>query len=183
MNCPHKNGVHLIGLTPDPNASIIVTGLRPGLPILPQRMANLPIDSRGFPVPWFVEWIDGKPDFRVMSGEKFIRAIKFNLCWCCGQPMGAYKVFVAGPMCGINRTSAEPPSHRECAEFAAKACPFLTIPKMTRNDRNLPAHEKPAGEMIARNPGVTMLWTTKAYKPFEADGGILIEMGLPESVE
>ena len=32
----------------------------------------------------------------------------------------------------MNRTSAEPPSHRDCAEFAVKACPFLTQRELTR---------------------------------------------------
>jgi len=31
-----------------------VSRLRPNLPPLPDRMKALPIDRRGFPVPWFV---------------------------------------------------------------------------------------------------------------------------------
>ena len=29
---------------------------------LPPRMMRRPVNERGFPVPWFVEWIDDKPD-------------------------------------------------------------------------------------------------------------------------
>lgn len=156
-------------------------GLRAELPPVPQRMASLPLDSRGFPVPWFVEWIDGVPDFRVMDAEKFVRAIRHKLCWCCGQPLGRNMAFVAGPMCGINRTSAEPPSHLDCALFSAQGCPFLTRPKMRRNEKDLPAGQM-AGFGIMRNPGVAMVYITRSYKPFQAGQGILIEMGDPEEV-
>jgi hypothetical protein len=46
--------------------------------------------------------------------------------------------------------SAEPPSHRECAEYAVRACPFLTRPLAVRNERGLDGFE-PAGVMIKRN--------------------------------
>lgn len=74
---------------------------------LPVRMRTLPIDERGYPVPWFVAWVDGKPEFRAMDPNKFRRAIKEKLCWVCGNQLGVYMVFVAGCMCGINRTSTE----------------------------------------------------------------------------
>lgn len=47
---------------------------------LPARMRDLPIDDRGYPVPWFVAWVDGKPEFRAMDQEKFIRALREKLC-------------------------------------------------------------------------------------------------------
>ena len=77
---------------------------------LPKRLRWAPISETGYPVPWFVDWIDGKPDFRVMDGRKYDRAIKHDLCWLCGQTLGRFKVFTAGPMCAVNRTSGEPPS-------------------------------------------------------------------------
>src|SRR5215467_3774641 len=103
-----------------------MTTLKSSLPPLPKRMLALPIDGRGYPVPWFVAWIRGEPDFRVIKPGGAEIAYHRNLCWLCGQRLGTYKTFVIGPMCTLNRVSAEPPSHRDCAEFAAKACPFLT---------------------------------------------------------
>jgi hypothetical protein len=132
------------------------------------------------PVPWFVEWIDGEADFRVMDGRKWIRAVKFDLCWLCGQTLGRFKVFCAGPMCAVNHTSAEPPSHRDCAEYAVKACPFLTKPRMRRNDAEMPDHAiEPGGLMIPRNPGVTLLWVTHNYRVIKTGGGPIIKMGEP----
>jgi hypothetical protein len=87
----------------------ITAPLRPELGPLPERIKQLPIDERGYPIPWFVDWVDGKPEFRAMDGRKLVRAIKERLCWVCGQPLGVNLAFVAGPMCGINRVSSRTP--------------------------------------------------------------------------
>lgn len=157
--------------------------LRPGLPELPVRIARLKIDERGYPVPWFVAWVDGKPDFRIADGDKIYTAVRFKRCWICGEPLGRYLAFVVGPMCTVNRISSEPPSHTECATFAVKACPFLVLPKATRRDANLPEdHKDPPGVFISRNPAVTAIWITHSFKPRHVDGGVLFSMGDPSAV-
>jgi hypothetical protein len=161
--------------------------LRPGLPPLTGKVAALPIDERGYPVPWFVEWIDGKPDHRIMDRDKLRRAVRLGLCWVCGTPLGAYKAFLVGPMCAINRVNSEPPMHRECALYSVKACPFLSRPHMHRREAGIPDDIKPAhGVMVMRNPGAICLWTTKTFKPFNAiagQPGILFDLGEPDSTE
>lgn len=160
-----------------------MTELRAGLPPLPLRMRSLPIDARGYPVPWFVAWVDGKPEFRAADMQKMARADLFRLCWVCGQPLGKFATFVIGPMCAVNRTTSEPPCHLECAQFSAIACPFLTLPKAKRNERNLPeGYRDPVGHSIPRNPGVTCLWTCTSWRRFRVDDGRLIELGEPTSV-
>jgi hypothetical protein len=156
--------------------------MRPGLEPLTPRLKNLPLDDRGYPVPWFVGWIDGKPDFRTADSEKWLKAVQFNLCWVCGGQMGAHKCFVIGPMCGLNRNTSEPPCHLDCAQWSARNCPFLSNPNMVRNERNL-VGDNPGGIMIKRNPGVTLLWNTKSYRPYNAGNGILITIGEPTSIE
>lgn len=149
----------------------------------PKRLHWRPISEKGFPVPWFVAWIDGKPDFRVADSDKYRRAIQHDLCWMCGQTLGRHKAFVLGPMCAINRTTAEPPCHRECAEYAAKACPFLTKPRMRRNDADRPDEAvNPGGIMITRNPGVVLIWMTRAYQVFRSGAGRLIKLGEPTEI-
>jgi hypothetical protein len=154
------------------------------LPPMPRRMRALPVDKRGFPVPWFVHWKeDGEPDFRVVRRSGRVTAIKHNLCWVCGQPKGRYHAFVIGPMCAINRVTSEPPSHLDCAEFAAKACPFLTKPKMRRNEKDMLDEIVPAvGIHLDHNPGVMCLWVTRDYKPFKVDDSFLINLGEPVSI-
>jgi len=156
--------------------------LRQGLPPLPARMRSLPISDKGYPVPAFVEWVDGKPDFRVMREDFRIKCVKHNLCWQCGERLSNRLAFVIGPMCAVNRVSSEPPSHRDCAIFAATACPFLTLPKAQRRMAGLPADQmrSPGGISIPRNPGVTLVWITDSYQPFrDGAAGWLIRIHRP----
>ena len=168
-----------------------VTPIRTELPELPQYMCELPI-FRGYPVPWFVDWFNGEPEFRAMDMNKFVRAVNQRLCWVCGHKLYTEEVFVVGPMCGVNRVSSEPPSHRECAVYSARGCPFLSRPSMERREGNLPGPRKePAGIMVSRNPGVSLLWYTRRHRLIEsahipkagAHRGILFSMGYPHKVE
>lgn len=143
------------------------------LPAAPPRIARLPRNKVGYPVPWFVAVIDGEPDFRVVGHGKMRGAITFRCCWICGgalinRTLGAAATqyaYVVGPMCAVNRTSAEPPAHRDCAIYAATACPFLTNPGMRRRDSNLPEDTaEPDGVMIRRNPGVALVWVTNTWR-------------------
>jgi hypothetical protein len=156
---------------------------------VPRKMAHLPVDpERGYPVPWFVDWWDGKPEFRAMDRRKFALAITQRLCWVCGLQLETRFAFVAGPMCGINRTSSEPPSHLECARWSARNCPFLNNPNMVRRQDNVinnaAFRESASGCPIARNPGVAMLWITREYEVFDdGNGKPLLMMGRPHEVE
>jgi len=128
-------------------------------------MQDLPRDKRGYPVPWFVDWVNGEPEFRAMDRRKLLRAIRERLCWVCGKQLWREMVFVIGPMCAINRVSSEPPSHRECAQFSARGCPFLSRPHMVRREDGLGEFKhNAAGIMVDRNPGVTLLWFTYRYE-------------------
>lgn len=123
-------------------------------PDLPDRMAHLPVDDRGFPVPWFVPWKDGKPIFPAMDHAKWISAIRANHCWVCGGQLGRFKFHVIGPMGLINGVSAEPPSHRECANFAARHCPYIANPRMGRVPAEKHGTVDHPGTMDQGNPGV-----------------------------
>ena len=167
------------------------------LPALPPRMKNLPKDERGYPTPWFVVWLDkagepvkpgtegATPDFRVIAPGKLALAFKMHRCWICGATIvGHAKVFVLGPMCVVNRTTSEPPSHRACAEFAARACPFLVRPRQKRNPKNMPEDKlAPAGIHIDRNPGAVALYQTGTFTPFRAGDGVLFQLGRPIKVD
>lgn len=150
---------------------------------MPKRVARLPRDRRGFPVPWFVHWIDGEPDFRIIGPGKLTDACRASRCWVCGDSLGVHRVYVIGPMCVINRVTSEPASHRDCAEFAAKACPFLTKPRMRRNEKDLPENRAIAGLHLDRNPGCMALYETPRAKPFRAGDGYLFQLGEPTRVD
>lgn len=171
------------------------------MPTIPFRMANLPRDHRGFPVPWFVLWHadngeplpdgQGRPDFRVIGPGKLKLALTRGLCWVCGQPLGSRKAFVIGPMCAVNRVTSEPPCHRDCAIFSATACPFLSRPRMRRNEKDLPdGHKKPAGIHIDRNPGCACVWIVgqtdfqivRLQREPGIEAGIMFRLGKPKEV-
>jgi hypothetical protein len=154
--------------------------LRKGMPPLPSKMQRLPIDERGYPIPWFVAEIDGKRDFRIADSGKRVRATKNRLCWICGEQLGTNLAFVIGPMCAINRNTSEPPCHRDCATFAVMACPFLILPKSQQRDANLPANYEQVPHGIPGNPGACAIWMTKNYRPYPVEGGnFLIRIGAP----
>ena len=153
---------------------------------MPGRVTRLPRNKAKYPVPWVVAIIDGEPDFRVIRARGIETALSRKLCWVCGLPFLRQedRAFVIGPMCAVNRVSAEPPAHRDCAVYSAAACPFLSRPDMTRRDRHMPQDaEKPAGIMIRRNPGVALVWVT-GYKSWgrrsDGAGGTLFDIGEPK---
>lgn len=164
--------------------------VRSDLPALPQRMLGRPVDPRGYPVPWFVAMMaDGKWDFRVIRPGGVRTAIQRNSCWLCGESLGVHKTFVIGPMCVINRTTSEPPSHFDCAEWAVRSCPFMLNPTAKRSGRDLPSDaQAPAGIHLDRNPGAMCLYTSRTFTPFKvgnhlpASDGMLINIGPPSSV-
>lgn len=151
---------------------------------VPKRIQALPIDPKwNLPVPWFVQWVDGKPEFPIMDARKRHKAIEHQLCWICGQRLRVPFAFVIGPMCGVNRTSAEPPSHVTCAIYAAEHCPFLTTPKMKRMDlSHLPDAVGAPGVALKRNPGCCAVWVTKRFELISARTGFLIRIGEPQQV-
>jgi hypothetical protein len=155
---------------------------------MPGRMDLLPRDKHGRPVPWFVAWIDGLPDFRVIGPRKLEDAFERKLCWVCGYPFLRQedRAFVIGPMCAVNRVSAEPPCHLDCAAYSARWCPFLATPQMVRRERHFPeAAKDPAGIMIRRNPGVASVWVA-GYRAWRrvSDGahGYLFRFDRPRRV-
>jgi hypothetical protein len=156
---------------------------------VPKLMEHLPVNKAGYIVPWFVATIDGEPDFRVIRPEAIVAAVNEKRCWVCGLRIVIRPTFVIGPMCAVNRVSAEPPSHIECARYSVQVCPFIINPKKRRRESGKPEGTvDPAGEMITRNPGVILLWTSKpgAWKPFSppaGNEGVLFDVGEPSYVE
>jgi hypothetical protein len=173
---------------------------------MPERIANLPRDERGYPTPRFVAWLirdpDGKvreaepgspgakPDFRVIAPGWITKAYSRDLCWVCGEPLdpfgkGAARYFCMGPMCVVNRVNSEPPSHFACAEYSVKSCPFLTRPRMRRLPTDDLGKTISAGIMIDRNPGcVALVKVAKGrYAPFRAGDGVLFRLAKIERVD
>lgn len=148
-------------------------------------IAGLPHDRRGRPIPWFVHVDEnGDPDFRVVRRGGIRDALNKSLCWVCGLPRGREAAFVIGPMCAVNRIAPEPPAHRECAQYSANACPFLTTPGMRRRTTGLPEDRHYADGAILRNPGIALVWFTNHWETITSPGGyLLFRLGPPTRVQ
>jgi hypothetical protein len=132
--------------------------------IMPERIARLERDSRGYPIPWFVDRpADGAFDFRMMDPARLQRVIKERRCWVCGDRLGKFIAFVGGPLSAAQRLYSDPPSHVDCAEFSAKVCPFLVIPSAQRRQANKPAHVEFPGPMVMANPEIAAVLVTTGY--------------------
>lgn len=174
--------------------------------IPPARIAPLPRNHAGYPIPYFVAETPGgdpaNPDFRIAGTTAFRQCVLDGRCWVCGQQRygavpwkgqslmrhssSAGDAFVIGPMCTINRVSADPPSHPECAEYSVKVCPFLSRPDMRRRDSGIvaPGSSMP-GIPILRNPGVSAIWVCPEWvvtKLDQGNGGWIFDLGEPSSV-
>lgn len=156
---------------------------RLGLPPVPERLRSRPVQS-GYPVPWFAARIEGRYDFRVADADLIAPAIKKRLCWICGQPLGSYVSLPIGPISALNRVTAEPPSHKDCADWAAVACPFLAQAQ-DRRAIGLPDIQPLPDYATPTQPPVTVVWTTKArnIELFKSpDGALLVSFGSPTSI-
>lgn len=153
---------------------------------MPARIAKLPRSAKGFPIPYFAEEVNGERDFRVVSPVKMAHAVRHQVCWVCGEQLGKFKAFVIGPMCGVNRTISDPPSHRECAIFSARNCPFLSRPLAKRRVDGLPEdRQEAAGFGLKRNPGAVGVWITTEFRPFRphaGNSGVLFRLGDPHEL-
>jgi hypothetical protein len=154
------------------------------LPAPPRGIARLPVDHRGYPIPWFVAYLDGRPDFRVIDPANLASALKHQRCWICGGSLSTWKTFVLGPRCVLQAISGEPPNHDECAAYAARVCPFLALPHSMRREANLPEAITVNTMMVKENPGITALWRARRYRVGRnADGSLLLHIaGNPESL-
>lgn len=156
---------------------------RPELPQMPDRIKKLP-RRRGYPVPWFVAVANGDYDFRVADSKRKLEATYLRKCWVCGQKIVGRMAFVIGPMCAVNRVSAEPPCHPTCADWSTRACPFMLRPNMVRREKDMPAGAKdPPGEMLRRNPEVMLIWQADDYHIIHVQNeGNLFRIGSPVQI-
>jgi hypothetical protein len=108
--------------------------------IVPERMSRLPRDARGLPIP-YAQFVgsDGTPDFRVLDAHKVEHCLVFRRCGLCGDPMGRHLHFIGGPRCVAHGIFHDPPMHKECAEFALRACAHLNRSKGKYSSAPLPS--------------------------------------------
>ncbi|KGT54005.1 hypothetical protein NY96_19685 [Xanthomonas citri pv. fuscans] len=150
----------------------------------PARVAALPRDRRGYPIPHSVAHDeDGVPDFRVIDPGKWQHAVRRRLCGVCGSPLGARLAFVGGPLSIRNRLFNDLPMHRDCATYAMRACPFLAAPRFAFA-RKLPEHTHVNESVSTDRPERFGLGIARDFQLVRGPAGdILLRAGAFEVVE
>lgn len=100
--------------------------------VMPERIARLDTDERGYPIPWNVlRAEDGTPFFTVNDDRKSWQALRQHLCPICGGPLGRWNWFAGGPRSAFEEHGwyLDLPGHHECIQFALATCPYLAAPK------------------------------------------------------
>lgn len=147
----------------------------------PKRMAALPKDPRGYPIPVLV-YIDsdGKPDFRTTDIRKWIHAAKSRTCGICGEVMGRKIAFIGGPLTAKNRYFTDFAMHRDCAEYAVQVCPFIAA----RNFKYAEEYKEEEGvikvvssTMSAQRPTKFIVGITTSYEILRTDEGFVVRAG------
>lgn len=95
-------------------------------------MAKLPLDKRGYPVPWnIMRDKEGTPHFTINDHRKAKQCVVEQRCPICGDELGATRWFCGGPISAFHERGAyfDQPMHDECVHYAIQVCPYLAAPK------------------------------------------------------
>jgi len=109
-----------------------------------------------YPVPFVQQWIDGKPDFRVIDPNKVEECVEGKLCAICGRKLGEYCWFIGSDECKEAHMFLDAWMHEECAEFASKTCPFVSGKRRDYSTR-------PLDESVHNDPHVSAIRPDKMY--------------------
>lgn len=96
---------------------------------IPPRMRNLPLDKRGYPIPYTVLVEGGDVFFTINREDLRMKCLREDRCPICGTKLFRGRWFVGGPGSGLlpNGSYRDPPMHDECAHYALKVCPWLVV--------------------------------------------------------
>jgi hypothetical protein len=106
---------------------------------IPERMRHLPLDDRGYPIPYFVPIVNGVPDFRFQDIKKKEACRKYMKCSVCGGRLLTKSFwFIQGPLGLQNSIGSDEAMHEECARFSIQNCPHLLYQKSERRSSEVP---------------------------------------------
>lgn len=137
---------------------------------MPSNIALLPLDKRGYPVPYIVQRdIHGLPVFTMNDAEKHAECLKKKKCPICGLRLSKELWFVGGPLSAFHPHGCyyDSAMHHECMTYALKVCPYLAL----RNFNSTPL-EKKLPHLQARVPGKLVMDPT--MEPGKPAGGYFV---------
>lgn len=132
---------------------------------IPEKMKNLPLDKRGYPIPYIV-LIDnnGVPHFKVNDDEKLRTAAKWKFCAICGTRMKNGDMWViGGPGSAFHPAGHyfDTPTHHECGAYALQVCPYLAL----RNYDGKESTEKIAEKVVKEAGQIFVNHTVDPNRP------------------
>ena len=130
---------------------------------MPERIARLERDSRGYPIFYAIQQDDGGHSFKGVVQDRMIECAQHKLCGICGQKLDYWIAFAGGPLSVKNRAFTEPPMHKECLEYAAQVCPYILRGGWDRSRTERAEQAKtddPDGTMA---PSDTYLFLTRGF--------------------
>jgi hypothetical protein len=98
---------------------------------VPERMARLPRDPRGYPIFAMALRDDaGRAHFTVNDEGLRRRLIRHDRCSICGGKLLRGRWFIGGEKSAFHPQGCyiDPPTHAECARYALRVCPYLASP-------------------------------------------------------
>ena len=146
---------------------------------IPKELSHLKVDPRGYPIPFFVSYVDGKPEFRFLNTDRVLMIIDKKLCHICGKKLPKdYCYFIAGPLGLKNGISSDAGMHRVCAEFSLKACPHLFFQNADYrvNDELAKKYHRAAHpSLITTKPDILYLVKASKFKRVDEDNRYFIK--------
>jgi hypothetical protein len=110
---------------------------------IPPKMRRLPLDPRGYPVPYIVQRdLDHRPFFVINDAVKSHGCATRGLCSICGGKLERDIWLIGGPGAAFHEHGAylDPPMHYTCATYALRVCPYLGTRYTGRIDAALAKH-------------------------------------------
>jgi hypothetical protein len=125
---------------------------------MPERIAKLPKDDRGYPVTYIAAFINGKPDLGIQDYAKVLSCVREWRCHVCGEKLGKLGYFIAYEPIAKRPRFLDPAIHKECALYSLKVCPYLANPSAKhRSSKMLRTDQTDLGEVTGRSHKVVLL--------------------------
>ena len=125
---------------------------------MPERIARLPKDERGYPVTYIAAYIDGKPDLGIQDFSKVLSCVREWRCHVCGEKLGNLGYFISYEPIAKRPRFLDPAIHKECALYSLKVCPYLANPSAKhRSSKMLATDRTDLGEVTGRSHKVVLL--------------------------
>jgi hypothetical protein len=146
---------------------------------VPAALADLPRDSRGYPVPHGV-WRNpetGEHDFRILDQQLRLQSLKEKRCGVSGKLLreGEYW-FIGGPTSVAGRLFIDGPMLFEVAEFSLMTCPHLALSASQYRRSGVEDRFHPAGTNLDKPP-ILMLGMSRSYQLEESEDFVYVRAG------